>query len=146
MTTKCKSFQEFNYSRLDNPCRRDLERSLAALEGAKYAVTFPTGMAAVTSIASMFSPGDHFVISNDIYGGTMKYFLEVAPRQGFQVDFVDMVSNHSELKRMIRPNTKMMWFETPTNPTMSLVDIKKVSEIAKKISMVKLDSILRYLN
>lgn len=130
--------QEYNYSRLGNPCRKDLEKCLCALEGAKYAATFPTGMAAVTAIASIFSPGDHFVVSNDIYGGTMKYFKEVAPRQGFQVDFVDMTSDdYLELRRKLRPYTKLMWFESPTNPTLNLVDIKAVSDIAKTIAMVK---------
>lgn len=110
-----------------------MESALAAIENAKYATAFPSGTAAVTAIASIFSPGDHFVVSKDIYGGTMEYFLSRASRQGIIVEFADF-NNEQELKNTLQGNTKLVWFETPTNPTMTIVDIKAVCEVARSVS------------
>lgn len=90
----------------------------------------------MTAIASIFSPGDQFVVSKDIYGGTMEYFLQRAPRQGIQVDFVDF-NNLDELKKTLKPDTKLVWFESPTNPTMTIVDIKAVCEMTRSVSKVR---------
>lgn len=124
---------KYEYGRTGNPCRNNLEKRLAALEGAKYAATFPSGVCVTFAIGQLFKPGSHFVISNDIYGGTMKCFVNMEQRNGFEVDYVDFTDLKS-LKNHLRSDTKLMWFETPTNPTLTLVDIKAVCDLAKSVA------------
>lgn len=126
--------QEFNYSRCGNPCRNNLEQRLAAMEDAKYAAVFPTGLSVVYGLATLFQSGDHFVVSNDLYGGTLKCFMNMEKRRGMQIDYVDMTKDLIELKSVLRSDTKMLWFESPSNPTMSVVDIRAVCEMAKSVA------------
>lgn len=104
------------------------------MENAKYAATFPSGVSVVFAIGSLFSPGDHFIVSNDLYGGTLKCFANLERRNGMHVDYLDIATDMTALKKHLRSDTKLLWLESPTNPTMTVVDIKACSELAKSIS------------
>merc|ERR1712013_791138 len=121
----------YEYSRSGNPTRDVLERCLASLDNAKYAATFASGLAACSSIVNLLSAGDHIVSMDDIYGGTNRFFRKVASRMNIETSFVDAMIA-SNIEDAIRPNTRMVWIETPTNPTLKIVDIRAVSEITKK--------------
>ncbi|KAK7072608.1 hypothetical protein SK128_010074 [Halocaridina rubra] len=124
-------FKEFDYGRAGNPTRNCLEKCLASLENAKHGLTFASGTAATTTITHLLSNGDHIICMDDIYGGTNKFFSQVASRMGIEVSFVDAM-NMVVVESAIRPNTRMIWTESPTNPTLKLVDIAAIAEVAKK--------------
>lgn len=126
--------QRFNYQRTGNPCRLNLETRLAEMEGAKYAACFPSGVSVVFAIGSIFPPGSHFVVSRDLYGGTTKCFVEMAKKRNVSVDYVDMATDLTSLKKTVTSDTKLLWLESPTNPTMNVVDIQAVCAAAKAIS------------
>lgn len=121
----------FDYTRTDNPTRSVLQEMLAAAEGAKYGLAFSSGMAAVDCLMSSLSAGDHVVTGDDIYGGTYRYLTDVASRRGIEYDFIK-VGQEADLRAAIKPNTKLIWFESPTNPLLNLVDIKMIVKVAKK--------------
>ena len=128
----------FAYSRLENPTRQELERTMAILEGGIKGFAFSSGQAA--NMAGFFplnsgeylQPGDHVILSDDIYGGTFRIIGDVFGKYGIEHTYVDM-SELDEVKAAIRPNTKMFFIETPTNPMMKVADIHALSEIAKGI-------------
>ena len=120
----------FDYTRSSNPTRATLENSLAALEGGKYGISFSSGMASVDAILKLLSSGDHVVSSNDVYGGVFRLFNEVLSRYGLSFTFVN-TSEPSAVEEAIRPNTKLIWLETPTNPLLQITDIDLISKIAK---------------
>src|SRR5205807_6393442 len=119
----------FEYSRTQNPTRSALQECIAALEDGRYGLAFASGMAAETAILSLLSAGDHIVSCDDLYGGSYRIFERVMRRYNVETSYVP-VSNISAYERAIKPNTKMIWLETPTNPLLRLVDIQAVSEIA----------------
>merc|ERR1719361_2493613 len=119
----------YEYSRSGNPTRDCLEKCLAALDGAKYAITFASGLAATNTITQLLKSGDHLVAMDDLYGGTNRYFRKVASKMGIETSFVD-ATNAQKVAEAIKPNTRMVWIETPTNPTLKVVDIKAVADIA----------------
>ena len=119
----------YEYSRTDNPTRTALQACLAALEGAKYGLAFASGLAATTTLMLMLKAGDHVVCGDDVYGGTYRLFQRVMTDHGLEFDFVDM-ADPDEFAQAIRPNTKLIGLETPTNPLLKLADIKAVSEQA----------------
>ncbi|KAG0265902.1 hypothetical protein BG011_003827 [Mortierella polycephala] len=121
----------FDYSRSGNPSRLAFETAVAALEGAKYGLAFSSGSATTATIVNSLPAGSHIVSVNDVYGGTYRYFTKVASALGVEVTFVDL-KDASNIESVIRPNTKLIWVETPTNPTLRLVDIKAVAEVAHK--------------
>ncbi len=121
----------YEYSRTGNPTRTALEECIASLEEGKYGLAFSTGMGAETTIMYLFSPGDHIIVSNDVYGGTYRLFERVLARYGLLFSYVDMTDPQSVREHM-RESTKAVWIETPSNPLMKLVDIAAVSEIAKE--------------
>lgn len=121
----------YEYSRTKNPTRLALEGCLAALEGAKYGAAFASGCAATDMLMHVLNAGDHVVCSDDVYGGTFRLFDKVFRRQGLEFSFVDM-SNHENLEKAITSKTKLIWVETPTNPMLKLVDLARVSELARK--------------
>ncbi len=125
----------YDYSRGGNPTRTTLELSLAALEGAKYAVSFSTGLAAVGAIAQLLLPGDHVLVCDDVYGGTGRLFRNVFAKYNIDFEFIDM-SNSNNLDLFFKKNTKLVWIETPTNPLLKLIDIESVSKIAKKFNAI----------
>ena len=120
-----------DYSRSGNPSRKNFEEAIAALEGGKHGLAFASGSATTATIINMFKAGDHFISVNDVYGGTNRYFNRVAAPIGFHSTFVDM-SDLKNVEAAFRPNTKMVWIETPTNPTLRLVDIKALAAIVKR--------------
>jgi len=124
-------FKKYEYGRSGNPTRDVLEQCLASLDGAKHAMTFASGLAATTALTHILSAGDHIVSMDDVYGGTNRYFRKVASRMNIETSFVD-ATDPSKIEEAIRPNTRMVWIETPTNPTLKVVDIRAVADITKK--------------
>ncbi|GIY63979.1 cystathionine gamma-lyase [Caerostris extrusa] len=112
----------FEYSRSGNPTRQCLEESLASLENAKYALCFASGLSATLSLTYLLKSGDHVICFDDLYGGTNRYFRTCAAKMGIETTFTDMRSLKN-IQDAIQPNTRMIWIETPTNPTMKMVDI-----------------------
>lgn len=125
----------FEYSRTHNPTRKAYEACLASLENGKYGFAFASGCAATTTIAHLCKAGDHILLSDDLYGGTFRLFTKVIQNNGVEISLVNL-SDVEAAKKAIRPNTKMIWIESPTNPMMKLVDIKKVCEIAKSKNII----------
>jgi cystathionine gamma-lyase len=116
----------FDYSRTVNPTRTAMERQLAALENGEYGCAFGSGMAAVNGAASLLRTGDHLVATRDIYGGTHRLFTQVLPQYGIDVTFVD-TSDATAVDASMRPNTRMLWLETPSNPILRLCDIRALA-------------------
>ena len=122
----------FAYSRLENPTRLELERTMAILEGGIRGFAFSSGQAANMAVFSLLEPGDHIILSDDIYGGTFRIIGDVFGKYGIEHTYVDM-SDLDAVQAAIQKNTKMFFIETPTNPMMKVADIHAVSEIAKGI-------------
>jgi len=118
----------FEYSRTDNPTRRTLEHCVAALEGAEHGVAFASGSAASAALLGTLSSGDHVVASDDVYGGTFRLMDKVFAAQGITFTRVDLTK--PELARAaLRPNTKLLWVETPTNPLLKLIDLVSMAKL-----------------
>ena len=122
----------FAYSRLENPTRQELERTMAILEGGIKAFAFSSGQAANMAVFSLLNPGDHVLLSDDIYGGTFRIIGDVFGKYGIEHTYVEM-DDLDAVKAAIKPNTKMFFVETPTNPMMKVADIQALSEIAKSV-------------
>lgn len=122
----------FAYSRLSNPTRQELERTMAILEGGIQGFAFSSGQAANMAVFSLLAPGEHVLLSDDIYGGTFRIVGDVFGKYGVEHTYVDM-SELDEVRAAIRPNTKMIFVETPTNPMMKVADIAAISAIAREI-------------
>ncbi|MEK6810491.1 MAG: aminotransferase class I/II-fold pyridoxal phosphate-dependent enzyme, partial [Candidatus Thermoplasmatota archaeon] len=125
-----KAQQEWVYGRTGNPTRAALERNLAALEEGKHGLCFSSGMGAITTILTLLKKGDHVVVSDDCYGGVYRIFTRIMSNYGVESTFVDM-TDLIAVEDAFRPETKMVWAETPTNPLMKLVDLKELAVIAK---------------
>ena len=123
------SHQGHEYGRVSNPTRSALETNLAALEGADHCSAFGSGMAAADAILKALRPGDHVVVSADIYGGNYRLFSEVYAHFGIRAEFVDM-TDVAAAEAAIRPNSKLMWVETPSNPLMRIVEIARICDLA----------------
>ncbi len=119
----------YDYSRTSNPTRKALEENLAALEGGVSAYAVATGMAAITAALHLFKSGDHIVCTHDCYGGTERLLRTYGELFGLQTTYVDM-SQLEQVKAALKPNTKALWIETPSNPLLNIVDIRALSEIA----------------
>lgn len=122
---------EFDYSRSGNPTRKALESCLAAIEGGKHGFALGTGMAAETTVLGLLSSGDHVIVHNDLYGGTYRLMTKLIARHGVEIDFINL-RDLGALEAAIKPNTKLIWTETPTNPLMNLLDLEAIAKIAKK--------------
>jgi len=120
----------YDYSRAGNPTRAALELSLAALEGANYAFSMSSGCAATDAVMHLLDAGDHVVSIDDVYGGTSRLFRTMWARHGMQITFADLTRQSPG--DFAKPNTKLIWVETPTNPLLKVVDIARVCEWAKK--------------
>jgi len=120
---------EFDYSRSGNPTRRALEQCLAALEDARYAYSFASGMAAEATVMLQYKAGDHVVISDECYGGTYRLMHDVLRPMGMDMTLADF-SDLDAVRAALRPETRVVWIESPTNPLMKVVDIATLSEIA----------------
>ncbi len=121
----------FEYSRTGNPTRHALEELIKEIEGGKAGFAFASGMAAITAVFMLFNSGDHVVITDDVYGGTFRVLTKVLKRVGIDSTFVD-TSNLENIKREIRPNTKAIYIETPTNPLLKITDIEAAAKLAKE--------------
>ena len=119
----------WEYSRTHNPTRRAYEDCIASLESGKYGFAFSSGCAATTTVMHLLTAGDHVVAMDDMYGGTFRLFDKVLRHHGLEFSYTDL-TDVANVEKAIKPNTKMIWVETPTNPTLKLADIKKISAIA----------------
>jgi len=120
---------DYSYSRLTNPTRRHLEKTVAALEGGADAYAFSSGMTAITVAMMRLRPGDHVIATDDLYGGALRLFREVNAHNGLEFDFVD-TSDLAAVRGKIKPNTKLFYLETPSNPLMQVTDIRAIAELA----------------
>ncbi|KAK5907175.1 hypothetical protein CesoFtcFv8_005053 [Champsocephalus esox] len=123
----------YEYSRSGNPTRDCLEKAVAAVDGAKYCIAVASGLAATVTITHMLKVGDGILCMDDVYGGTNRYFQKIASQTGTEVSFADFTKPEL-LKAALKPNTKLVWIETPTNPTMKVVDIKACSDLAHEFN------------
>ena len=121
----------YDYSRTANPTRKVLEDTLAQLEGGKAGFAFATGMAAEMTVVHLLKAGDHVISSDDVYGGTYRLFQNVMCDLGLEFTFLRM-SNRQVIERAIKPNTRMIWIETPSNPLLNITDVKMVVDVARK--------------
>jgi cystathionine gamma-synthase len=121
----------YDYSRLQNPTRKEVERIVADLEGGLDALAFSTGMAAIHAFVDLFQSGDHVVATDDLYGGTIRLFQGICEKNGIHITYVDS-SDIENVKNAVTENTKAIYIETPTNPMMKVTDIQAVSKIAKE--------------
>lgn len=120
----------YEYSRSGNPTRYALEKNLAKLENGGYAFAYSSGLAAITNVLLLLKKGDHIVSIDDVYGGTRRLFTQVFEQFGLEFSFVSFVAGE-DLNNHIKPNTKMIWMESPTNPLLKIVDIASVCKKAK---------------
>ena len=125
----------FEYSRTGNPTRQALENNLAAIEGGKYGACFGSGLAAIDAVIKMLNPGDEVISTNDLYGGSYRIFTTIFQKYGIKFHFVDML-DIDNIEEKINSNTKLIWLETPSNPMMNIIDVKKVCQIAKKNNII----------
>ena len=120
----------YDYSRVQNPTRQQLEKTVAALEQGTDAVAFSTGMAAILAVMELFAPGDHIVTEADLYGGTPRLFHTVSEPRGITFTTVNFSDGTAQVAAAIRPETKALYIETPTNPMMRVTDIRAAAELA----------------
>jgi cystathionine beta-lyase/cystathionine gamma-synthase len=119
----------YEYARTQNPTRSALETNIAALEGAKFGYAFASGMSATDAVLKLVKSGDHVILGDNTYGGTFRLFNKVLSNYGIEFDLVD-TTDATNLETAFKPNTKMVFVETPTNPVMSVTDLQAVSEIS----------------
>src|SRR3954466_1724632 len=124
------------YTRYGNPTHTVVENAIAELEGTEAALLFSSGMAAITtSILALVKAGDHIVAQRDIYGGVTKFLSQWLPKLGIESTFVD-TTEYDQHERAIRPNTKLLYLESPTNPTLRVVDLRKAVAIAREHHLI----------
>ncbi|MFM8529178.1 MAG: cystathionine gamma-synthase [Ilumatobacteraceae bacterium] len=121
----------FEYGRTDNPTRSALQAALASLEGGAWSRAYASGLAATQHLSYLLNPGDHVILSDDAYGGTYRLFAKVIARYGIEVSQVDL-TNLDELRAALRPTTKFVWVETPTNPYLKIADIAAIAQLTAK--------------
>jgi cysteine-S-conjugate beta-lyase len=122
---------EFDYTRSGNPTRKALEDTIANLEGGERGFAFSSGMAAISTVLLLFSRGDHLIVSRDVYGGTFRVLTQVFRRLGIETTFVD-TTRIGDIEQAIRPQTKAIYVETPSNPLLKVSDLKEIIRLAKK--------------
>lgn len=126
----------YEYTRSLNPTRKALESKLASLENAEYGLVFSSGLAAESTVLlALLNPGDHIVAFDDLYGGTKRLFNQVFSNFGFEITYVD-ATDTSLVEKAIKPNTKLVWIESPSNPLLKLSDIKAISAITRKRGLI----------
>lgn len=129
----------FEYSRSGNPTRAALEGLIAALEGGHYGLAFASGLAATDTVMRLLNPGDHVIVGSDVYGGTYRLFERVLARYGLHFSWVDM-TNLDVVRAALTAQTRMIWLETPTNPMMSLADIRAISDLTPDDVIIVVDN------
>jgi cystathionine beta-lyase len=126
---------KYEYARSGNPTREALENAIAALEGGTRGFAYASGMAAITSALFLFKTGDHLIACDDIYGGTFRVLTQVLPNFGIETTFVD-ATDLDQIRAAVRPNTKGLVLETPSNPLLSIIDLAGAAEIAKEYGLL----------
>lgn len=127
-------YSSFDYTRGGNPTRQALEECLTACEYGKAAITFASGCGATATLLHTLKTGDHIIVCDDVYGGTQRYMKRFfADNHGMSAEFVD-ITNHENVLNAIRKETKVLWIETPTNPTLKIIDIEVVCREVKKVA------------
>jgi len=134
---KADEFGPYDYSRSGNPTRDALEAIIASLEGGVKGFAFSSGMAAISSVFLLFSPGDHLVACEDVYGGTYRVLTRLFSRLGIEASFVDFTDT-AKIREAIRPNTKALYLETPSNPLLRITDLRVVSALAKEKGLLSI--------
>lgn len=129
----------YEYSRTDNPTRTALQECIAAIEGGKFGLAFSSGLAATDTILRLFNPGDHVIVGNDVYGGTYRLFMKVFARYGLTFSWVDL-ADMDAVKAAFRPETRLLWLETPTNPMLRITDIAALATEAPERVLVAVDN------
>lgn len=124
----------YDYSRLQNPTREQVEKIVANLEGGIDAVAFSSGMAAISAVMELFRPGDHLIVDDDLYGGSVRLFSNISRKNGIEITGVNLCEE--EIESYIQENTKAVFLETPTNPMMNVIDIRKIAKAAKKNNLL----------
>lgn len=124
----------FDYSRVQNPTRQQLEQIVASLEGGVDALAFSSGMAAITALMELFKPGDHLITDADLYGGSIRLFDSISTKNG--ITFTRMDTCQEDVERYIKENTRAIYIETPTNPMMRVTDIAEIADIAKRHNLL----------
>src|SRR3990170_1862155 len=122
---------KYEYARGENPTREALEHAIAELEGGVTGVAFASGMAAICSVLLLFQPGDHLLVAEDVYGGTYRALTTIFRRWGLESSFVD-ATEPEKVAAAVRPNTRALFVETPSNPTLKISDLAAVASIAKE--------------
>ncbi|MFO0321414.1 MAG: cystathionine gamma-synthase [Bacteroidota bacterium] len=127
----------YGYARGKNPTRTALQKNIAALENGKHALCFSSGMGATDAVIKLLRPGDEVITGDDLYGGSYRMFTQIFANYGIKFHFINL-TNADNIKKYINSNTKLIWVETPTNPTMQIVDIEACAEICKtnKLTLV----------
>jgi cystathionine gamma-synthase/cystathionine gamma-lyase len=120
----------YEYSRSENPTRKVLEKTIASLEGGAFGLAFASGVAATAAVFSILKHGDHIVVGDDIYGGTYRLLEKVFKRWGLKVTYAD-VDDLKSFQKAVQKQTKLVWVETPTNPLLKIIDLKRLSEMVK---------------
>src|SRR5271170_4787878 len=121
----------YDYARTNHPNRKALERTVAKLEGGSAAYVFTSGMAAIDAVFRLLRPGDHMILSQAVYGGVFRLTTQLLTQFGLEFSYVD-TSNLEQVKQAIKPNTKMIYVETPTNPTMIVTDLAAVAKLGRE--------------
>lgn len=122
---------DYEYSRCDNPTRTELQGILASLESAKFGLAFSSGLGALTTASYLLKSGQHVLCCDDVYGGTNRFFRQCASRMGIETTFIDGCNLDSLVASFRQGQTKMVWLETPTNPTMKIIDVEKIVQLIK---------------
>lgn len=125
----------YGYARGKNPTRDALQKNIAALEGGKHCVCFSSGMGATDAVMRMLRPGDEVITGDDLYGGSYRMFTKIYENYGIKFHFINL-TDANNIKKYINTNTKLIWAETPTNPTMQIIDIEACSKIAKENNLL----------
>ncbi len=126
----------YEYSRTKNPTRFAFEKCVASLESGSQGFAFASGMAAIATVLELLKPGDHVIACDDVYGGTFRLFDKVRSRSaGIDFSFVDL-THADDIKKVIRPETKLLWIETPSNPMLKLIDLQAIAKLAKQYQLI----------
>jgi cystathionine beta-lyase/cystathionine gamma-synthase len=137
--TRVGEHKGYDYARTANPTRSALEAQLASLENGAFGVAFASGVAATSAVVNLLSAGDHVIVGDDLYGGTYRLFSRVYARYGLEFTYVDM-SDLAAVRAAVKPNTKLFWLETPTNPLLKLVDIAAICALRAPGQLVAVDN------
>src|SRR5882762_1373290 len=125
----------YGYARGKNPTREALQKNIASLENGKHCICFSSGMGATDAVMKLLRPGDEVITGDDLYGGSYRMFTKIFENYGIKFHFINMTTA-ANIEKYINGNTKLIWAETPTNPTMQIIDIEACAKIAKQHKLI----------